>query len=79
MRRSGEARQQGDHKAAPAERREQEGPGKRPVLIPFSETAVLEIDLESGKILIDPRAAGLIDDPKDQIGRPPKPPGKSKD
>jgi 16S rRNA processing protein RimM len=58
---------------------ELKGPGKRPVLIPFSETAVLEIDLESGKILIDPRAAGLIDDPKDQIGRPPKPPGKSKD
>jgi 16S rRNA processing protein RimM len=58
---------------------ELKGPGKRPVLIPFSETAVLEIDIENGKILIDPRAAGLIDDPKDQIGKPPKAPGKSKD
>ena len=38
---------------------ELKGPGKRPVLIPFSEAAVLEIDLESGRILIDPVAAGL--------------------
>lgn len=50
---------------------ELKGPGKRPVLIPFSEAAVLEIDLEGGKVLIDPRAAGLIDDPAD-IGKPPK-------
>jgi 16S rRNA processing protein RimM len=57
---------------------ELKGPGKRPVLIPFSEAAVLEIDLERGKILIDPRAAGLIEDPKDQIGKAPKPSGKSK-
>ncbi|MGG7516992.1 ribosome maturation factor RimM [Allorhizobium undicola] len=41
---------------------EVKGPGKRPVLIPFSETAVLEIDLEGGFILIDPLAAGLKDD-----------------
>lgn len=51
---------------------ELKGPGKRPVLIPFSEAAVLEIDLEGGKVLIDPMAAGLIDDPTD-IGKPPKP------
>lgn len=41
---------------------ELKGPGKRPVLIPFSETAVLEIDLEGGRILIDPVAAGLKGD-----------------
>ncbi|WP_281977156.1 ribosome maturation factor RimM [Pseudorhizobium flavum] len=49
---------------------ELKGPGRRPVLIPFSEAAVLEIDLEGGRILIDPRAAGLIEDPED------RPPGK---
>lgn len=52
---------------------ELKGPGKRPVLIPFSEAAVLEIDLEGGKILIDPLAAGLIDNPDDLIGKPAKP------
>lgn len=52
---------------------ELKGPGKRPVLIPFSEAAVLEIDLEGGKVLIDPLAAGLIDNPDDLIGKPPKP------
>lgn len=41
---------------------ELKGPGKRPVLIPFSEQAVLEIDIEAGRILIDPIAAGLKDD-----------------
>lgn len=63
---------------------ELKGPGRRPALIPFSETAVLEIDLEAGKILIDPQAAGLIEDPNDRdptaVGkRQPKPrqgPGK---
>ncbi|AYD02879.1 ribosome maturation factor RimM [Neorhizobium sp. NCHU2750] len=45
---------------------ELKGPGRRPTLIPFSETAVLEIDLEAGKILIDPDAAGLIEDPNDR-------------
>ncbi|MCM2293401.1 ribosome maturation factor RimM [Allorhizobium sp. BGMRC 0089] len=52
---------------------EVKGPGKRPVLIPFSEAAVLEIDLEAGKLLIDPIAAGLVDenpdDPFDPEGR----------
>ena len=41
---------------------ELKGPGKRPVLIPFSEAAVLEIDLEGGRILVDPTAAGLKDE-----------------
>ena len=34
--------------------------GKRTQLIPFTETAVLEIDFEGGSILIDPVAAGLV-------------------
>lgn len=42
---------------------ELKGPGRRPALIPFSEAAVLEIDVENGRILIDPMAAGLVDDP----------------
>jgi 16S rRNA processing protein RimM len=41
---------------------ELKAPGKRPLLIPFSEAAVLEIDLEDGRILVDPIAAGLVDD-----------------
>ncbi len=45
---------------------ELKGPGRRPALIPFSEAAVLEIDLEAGKILIDPDAAGLIEHPDDK-------------
>jgi 16S rRNA processing protein RimM len=44
---------------------ELKGPGRRPTLIPFSEAAVLEIDLEGGKILIDPQAAGLAENPED--------------
>lgn len=44
---------------------ELKGAGRRPALIPFTEAAVLEIDLEGGKILIDPFAAGLIDNPED--------------
>lgn len=42
------------------------GPGRRPTLIPFSEAAVLEIDLEAGRIVIDPMAAGLIETPDDK-------------
>lgn len=41
---------------------ELKGPGKRPVLIPFSEWSVLEIDLDAGTMLVDPLAAGLVDD-----------------
>ncbi|OHV82173.1 ribosome maturation factor RimM [Rhizobium sp. LCM 4573] len=44
---------------------ELKGAGRRPALIPFSEAAVLEIDLEGGKILIDPQAAGLTEEPDD--------------
>ncbi len=54
---------------------ELKGPNKRPMLIPFSETAVLEIDLDAGRILIDPMAAGLVDDdegPGSRKRRPPK-------
>ncbi len=56
---------------------ELKGPGKRPVLIPFSEAAVLEIDLEASKMLIDPIAAGLKDLDEDKPygagkGRPDK-------
>ncbi|PWL19625.1 ribosome maturation factor RimM [Falsochrobactrum shanghaiense] len=39
--------------------------GKRPMLIPFSEAAVPEIDFEQGFIRIDPQAAGLIADEED--------------
>ena len=54
---------------------ELKGPGKRPVLIPFSEAAVLEIDMEVGRILIDPVAAGLKDDEDGppQLGGKPAP------
>lgn len=49
---------------------ELKGPGKRPVLIPFSEAAVLEIDLDGGKMLIDPIAAGLVDTGDDDPLKP---------
>lgn len=39
--------------------------GKRPMLIPFTEAAVPEIDFEEGKIRVDPYAAGLIADEED--------------
>ncbi|WP_105423202.1 ribosome maturation factor RimM [Neorhizobium sp. T25_27] len=45
---------------------ELKGPGRRPALIPFSEAAVLEIDLEGGKIVIDPQAAGLVENREDE-------------
>ncbi|CDZ59220.1 ribosome maturation factor RimM [Neorhizobium galegae] len=54
---------------------ELKGPGRRPALIPFSEAAVLEIDLEGGKIVIDPQAAGLAENPEDDgpaLGLPKK-------
>lgn len=34
--------------------------GKRPMLIPFTQAAVPEVDLQAGRIVIDPQAAGLI-------------------
>ncbi|MBP2237754.1 16S rRNA processing protein RimM [Sinorhizobium kostiense] len=48
---------------------ELKGPGRRPVLIPFTEWSVLEIDLEAGKLLVDPVAAGLLDDKDDGLGK----------
>lgn len=36
--------------------------GKRPVMIPFNEASVLDIDLTAGHMTIDPMAAGLIDE-----------------
>ncbi len=39
--------------------------GKRPMLIPFTEAAVPEIDFEKGTILVEPHAAGLIADEDD--------------
>ncbi len=36
--------------------------GKKPVLIPFTLVSVPEILMEEGAILIDPLAAGLVDD-----------------
>jgi 16S rRNA processing protein RimM len=57
---------------------ELKAPAKRPVLIPFSEAAVLEIDLEAGRILVDPIAAGLVDDEKDKPGSRRRRPGKRK-
>lgn len=55
-------------------------PGKRPMLIPFSETAVLDIDLDGRRITVDPVAAGLLnndregdrDGPGSRRRRPPK-------
>jgi len=56
---------------------ELKGPGKRPVLIPFTEAAVLEIDLEGKRIVVDPLAAGLVDGSGD-ADKPPRGPDKSK-
>ncbi|MDX3927510.1 MAG: ribosome maturation factor RimM [Shinella sp.] len=58
---------------------ELKGPGKRPVLIPFSEAAVLEIDFEAGRLLIDPVAAGIDDGDDDALSgkyRDPSPDGE---
>lgn len=59
---------------------ELKGRGKRPTLIPFTEAAVLEIDLEAGKILVDPVAAGLVEEPSSGFDKPGKPkPGKPRE
>jgi 16S rRNA processing protein RimM len=57
---------------------ELKGPGKRPVLIPFSEASVLEIDLEGGRITIDPLAAGLVENPDEDPTFAPDKPKKKK-
>ncbi|MEJ5080156.1 MULTISPECIES: ribosome maturation factor RimM [unclassified Ochrobactrum] len=50
--------------------------GKRPMLIPFTEAAVPEIDFDKGTIRVDPYAAGLIadddDNPDNERDRPEK-------
>lgn len=38
---------------------------KKPVVIPFTLAAVPKVDLEAGRILVDPLAAGLIDTGED--------------
>lgn len=48
-------------------------PGRKSVVIPFSLAAVPSVDIAGGRILIDPGAAGLIDDgssPTDEEGDP---------
>ena len=52
---------------------ELKGAGRRPVLIPFSEAAVLEIDIEKGRLVVDPFAAGLKDDGEGPDGSPTAP------
>lgn len=42
--------------------------GKKPVVIPFTLAAVPNVDLEAGRILVDPLAAGLIDTGDDDEG-----------
>lgn len=39
--------------------------GRKPMLIPFTEAAVTEVDLTNGKIIVEPYAAGLIADEDD--------------
>ena len=43
--------------------------GKRPMLIPFTEAAVPEIDFDKGTITVEPYAAGLIADEDDNPNR----------
>ncbi|MCY6383399.1 ribosome maturation factor RimM [Hoeflea prorocentri] len=52
-------------------------PGKRAVMIPFSETAVCDINWDDGQLIVDPVAAGLDDQGEDEgpgsrRRRPPK-------
>lgn len=39
--------------------------GRKPYLIPFTAASVPEVDLEAGRILVEPYAAGLISDDED--------------
>lgn len=36
--------------------------GKKSIIIPFTEAAVPEVDIKGGRVIVDPEAAGLIDD-----------------
>jgi 16S rRNA processing protein RimM len=44
-------------------------PGKRPMLIPFTQAAVPHVDLAGGHIIVDPVAAGLLPDADDDEER----------
>ncbi|MCX8293233.1 ribosome maturation factor RimM [Phyllobacterium sp. 0TCS1.6A] len=44
-------------------------PGKRPMLIPFTQAAVPHVDLAAGHIIVDPVAAGLLPDADDDEER----------
>ena len=46
-------------------------PGGRTAMIPFSEAAVPELDIESGWLRVDPVAAGLVDEDTDAPSSPP--------
>jgi 16S rRNA processing protein RimM len=48
---------------------ELEQAGRRSVMIPFSEAAVPDIDVEAGRLIVDPVAAGLVDDEEAPAGK----------
>lgn len=55
------------------------GENGKSVVIPFSLAAVPEIDIEAGRILVDPEAAGLLDDGSEaQANEQPAPAKKSR-
>jgi 16S rRNA processing protein RimM len=43
-------------------------PGRKPYLIPFTQSAVPEIDLDEGRLVVDRQAAGLVADDDDSDG-----------
>lgn len=55
--------------------------GEKSVIIPFTQAAVVDVDIKAGKIILDPEAAGLIDDGSSsddewpEEGEDPKPEG----
>ncbi|RCS22395.1 ribosome maturation factor RimM [Phyllobacterium salinisoli] len=55
-------------------------PGRKPYLIPFTQSAVPDIDMKGGRLTVDPVAAGLVadDDTSDEPGSPGNP-GRGKD
>lgn len=36
--------------------------GQKPVLVPFTTESIPEVDIKAGRVIIDPDAAGLLDD-----------------
>ncbi|PWV98305.1 16S rRNA processing protein RimM [Hoeflea marina] len=53
-------------------------PGQRSVVIPFTRTAVTLVDVAGGRILVDPQAAGLIDDGSSAADEDGEPTGPSR-